>query len=1046
MNEDKHAELKKTQKACDQCRARKVKCDGLSVCSRCKNKGVSCTYEYVFKQRSRKIIEPEFKPERKRGRPKKSTVETLIINNSLDVNNRNDHNDNNKNEYNNMIAGTNYHASIKQFTDPNENILNGSDIGNGFRGVRPIVTTHKSTSIDTDGYISKNNTLNIPVNTEYASDVNNENHQTDFPYNSNTIRGTSHDLYNTSVLSYGSVTTPNGPVTNIQDIITLNRGAESGDLEKRLRNMESLVSLLLDKVSNSSNTDGRILQSPSNSSTKISSLSGQNISPDYTNFAKSTDIEESKLSLHVEEAGNIQKLIGLFMHTSVFFLSSSGIKLLESKMEKPEAIRPLKKVIEVSTPIEKKILSIWKNPIDASQLSPLPSRYNINCLLNIFFSTLSVSNIVDEKYLKYLCSLYCDYRDGLISEPQFTYSDYFLVNTSLLIAIVVAQDITANSVENVLQFPDFESFQDVEYSLLDNSIFYYHRVSLISSGLSTVSAALLLGFYADNISLSRASYLILSNAIRQAQELGLHLDESYRGLIQEERTLRLNVWWICYYCDKEMCSRWGQSPVINDDDVSTAPLPGFEAYWSLNSSSAKSGIKSKRSVMTCEIQASLDAMLTNHSSTKLLEQYILLDYAFLASNVYTNFLSVNAFNEKTKAEGQEMLNEFLFQLECWKKNIPESLRPKNHYDKSYYEDIEVLKKENTKFSLYKMVLATGFHVRYHHMKLMVYRAFAKFCFLEFSSPIKKELMIESTISARCVLRMSCIIDNRFRSYINYIIFYPFNAFLAICGLYINVEEKLLNMELDFQLLIDSLRLHFGPFSLGNAKGRILELILKSMLYATYNTCVSRFGEMNLVNLEVLDEIRDLVNEKVSAEELIHSKPIQKLGTVERKFCKLPIFPPQNSKSCLSSNIPNLAPSEIPNLRSTSNPPNELISDPTQVSHIPQMNGYVDRTPNVSFLLSPSHFSGGDNNISTPSDSRNTNAKTINEKNPFVDNAITHITSPTNVSSEADSTSNPKTTDKAGEKERLLHSILSIPNYYLDFNFDDGRYLPPDLLP
>lgn len=39
-------------KACDTCRARKLKCDGLNPCLRCKNSSISCTYNYVEKKRS----------------------------------------------------------------------------------------------------------------------------------------------------------------------------------------------------------------------------------------------------------------------------------------------------------------------------------------------------------------------------------------------------------------------------------------------------------------------------------------------------------------------------------------------------------------------------------------------------------------------------------------------------------------------------------------------------------------------------------------------------------------------------------------------------------------------------------------------------------------------------------------------------------------------------------------------------------------------------------------------------------------------------------
>ena len=68
---------------------------------------------------------------------------------------------------------------------------------------------------------------------------------------------------------------------------------------------------------------------------------------------------------------------------------------------------------------------------------------------------------------------------------------------------------------------------------------------------------------------SKTNYIMISVAVRLAQEVGLHRFESFEFLSENERNQRRRLWWFCQYFDMELCYRAGRPPLVNYLDVST---------------------------------------------------------------------------------------------------------------------------------------------------------------------------------------------------------------------------------------------------------------------------------------------------------------------------------------------------------------------------------------------------------------------------------------------------------------------------------------------
>ena len=685
----------------------------------------------------------------------------------------------------------------------------------------------------------------------------------------------------------------------------------------------------------------------------------------------------------------IPKWNGLQMHTAIFFLTPFGMKVLAENMKDPSALIPLRQVITSSTPCERKVISTWTDPIREEELSPLPSRDEIESIVKFLRISIFISRMIDFEKLTKLLNAYCDHRDGLIPEPAFTYSDYLFMNASLLIACLFISDRGSKVFPITNEGSEFDieisNLKQLENNLLVNSLFYYHTISVISGDLNGVSGTLLLALYADNTSISRSAYLISSVAIRQAQDLGLHVEESYRCLLPKERSVRINLWWLCYTFDKEMCSRWAQSPLINDNDISAPPLPGFESFWSANVGEEVT----KRTKLGIEIETVFEGMLHDLESCMSFEQFIIIDYSFLTSKVYDDFLRTRSLINLSKAEVQKKLADCLDELEKWRRLIPVPLRPTVVDDENYDTYLKKMKLETGRLSQYKMILATGLNVRYHHLKTMLYRAYGKHVCVEFGEDIKYALYEQPIISVRCILRLSCLVDHSFGNYTNYFIFYPFNAFLTVCSMYIYTLDC--NTDLirqDMQLLIDCIKMHVTPFMIQqkySEKGRLICLVLKSMFYATYKTCVDRFGDIPVDGLEILQEVQDIADGVTTAEEIMRStEPQDSVGTQRpsNTFVRMPYFPSQQQgrgQSMASYEQHVDMHSEIPH-------------DQQQQQQAQQQD--TNRAPTVSFMLSPTRRS-----------------ESTSHQDPFAH------------------------TGELNSKDSIFNNLLSVPNYFMDYMYD-----------
>ncbi|KAI5967954.1 hypothetical protein CANMA_002722 [Candida margitis] len=268
--------------------------------------------------------------------------------------------------------------------------------------------------------------------------------------------------------------------------------------------------------------------------------------------------------------GGYASYIGTQSIFSIF--SRESLDWMEQKLgsKGTECITPMKNTLLVCHSKLSVFLNKWIDPalIDTrtkekllKQPFPVDSKLVMG-LVDGYGEIPMISFLVEGETVR---QMFVSYYDGL-NDPSkrrnFTTSEFLIMTSALLMGLDAMLDKKEHKKNGKLYH-----LQD---KLLENAIFYYHRLCLVSEGLETIEALLLLISYCDSSWISNhINYIPKAVAVRYAQEIGLHRIEYFNKLGDKEQDRMRKIWWFCYYYDTDLCFRFGKPPSINVDDVTT---------------------------------------------------------------------------------------------------------------------------------------------------------------------------------------------------------------------------------------------------------------------------------------------------------------------------------------------------------------------------------------------------------------------------------------------------------------------------------------------
>lgn len=225
----------------------------------------------------------------------------------------------------------------------------------------------------------------------------------------------------------------------------------------------------------------------------------------------------------------------------------------------------------------KKLLqNIWSEPrpisaesIQKLRIGSFPEQGLVNELLQLYLYINFCWSICTPQQAHEMFRRYYDIKTSRRAKGKLlSYSELMVM--SLLLAVTISAFVeglkipSSNHEMPILNSMDVPKIVAIQEEMFSNALYYYHRICLISEGVASVQALLLLVLYLEMTWVhTDVNSVLCSLAVLYAQEIGLHRLETYHNLSEEEKTLRMLVWISCQFFDTEMCYRLGKPMLTN---------------------------------------------------------------------------------------------------------------------------------------------------------------------------------------------------------------------------------------------------------------------------------------------------------------------------------------------------------------------------------------------------------------------------------------------------------------------------------------------------
>lgn len=286
-------------------------------------------------------------------------------------------------------------------------------------------------------------------------------------------------------------------------------------------------------------------------------------------------INKSEQSLKTEEAkGRNSEVHATPKRYNSCQYTESTLLWLRTKVcpeiSKDEYLRPLVPV--------KAMVSRWyfiqmkrlvKNISDESQLLPIPDSIRCQRIMETYYSLLSAEdlNVIEPKACQKIFEKYFSSK-----AEEISYSEHLIVNILLSLGSLCARHSLMESNhyrKDKLDFTPEKLFQ-IENDCYQNSLFYYHKISLVCEGLLSVQALLLLYSYIRSCVSTEAALNIFVVAVKFARDLELCYLDNFNHLPREDFLQIRSIWLYCYLNDSNLSMTLGKPPIIDESDMSVS--------------------------------------------------------------------------------------------------------------------------------------------------------------------------------------------------------------------------------------------------------------------------------------------------------------------------------------------------------------------------------------------------------------------------------------------------------------------------------------------
>lgn len=561
-------------------------------------------------------------------------------------------------------------------------------------------------------------------------------------------------------------------------------------------------------------------------------------------------------------------------HCTFHIFSDKSIKYIKGKLRPRDMslVVPLENIPVVFAACKETYNSLWTEPyfsLEKERLllheGILPHNIQLTFELLEFFDEIYIAcYLCDVNEIKELIKTYYSNKENKANAKtqKLKASEHLIVNISLALCISVYinkklhretsdQATSLNSqiacTENsstpvdpktslpVLNSLKLEELLELQDQLFLQSIYYYGKVSVISEGIVTVQGILLLIIYLETtLVTSHMNWILVSVAVRFAQILGLHRFESFQNFPEKDRAFRRRIWWFCQYFDMEICYRNGSTPMVDECDVSTLTSRDREY------SEANEGCKDEDCSMIVPPEVIKD--ITQNKQIHNFVGYFLMKLTRIRARSYKGLFSASV--KTTFKSISSTLNSLNTEMNELRNSMDKRIRPRLYTDSDFQEYLKfpVLMNGLNIDCAKENVIAT--QLTYFSHLMTINRLPFQIVTPDHDESCEESLIYRALYldSARTILHIVLALDLRTipLSFINWIIFFPFSAFLNLLGNCINKAGESDSMK-DLGLLIDVAVKFFGynnryaeqsdnpSAKVYQQRGSVIDMVVKTML-------------------------------------------------------------------------------------------------------------------------------------------------------------------------------------------------------------------------
>ncbi len=441
-------------------------------------------------------------------------------------------------------------------------------------------------------------------------------------------------------------------------------------------------------------------------------------------------------------------------------------------------------------------LRVWVEPIDTTKVISLPEKIVMLTLNDLFFSVSSfISCIFDKKAIERMIDIYFD------SNKKSTYADLLIMNLLCVLGASARYHIEnlkrgTRLNKSLLSNEKFLKLRELGYeegaAYVKNSIFYFHRISVVGGAIEGIQAMLLMIVVFNDISFPDINSMVGSTAIRLAQEIGLHRKEYYEVLPSKEAERIKLLWWFCYSIDASFAMMRSIPPIISLRDV-TVPRDIIsqdllEELSILHTKFCK--LKSLAIPGQLFISQNNVEPFSYGRYYSVLQQVMIRAWqnlSIIIGEFYVDYFAENSFKNKTFENMIDKARLIESKIEEWKNNLPEFIKPTIHLNLNTWIDMP-----NTDDALIgsdiSNILIIHLSFAYYYFKMLINRVVISYSDYETNqSPIEEnnrhilsQKFLHGFLSAaQSILKLTSIYAAPLKIFESSIVIYPISAFISV---------------------------------------------------------------------------------------------------------------------------------------------------------------------------------------------------------------------------------------------------------------------------